>query len=145
MVDALARARRWLTPTGVALDLRPAAVVPDIEIGLPSGGIVQIGGPIVDEERRERHRNADAALRAALSLGIFTVRDDERFSFFYYPESPDELRDYLATKWRHTRIDDATHARTVAATRAHPDGRLWLREQVAIRTLIAAAAAGKKG
>jgi hypothetical protein len=136
MVDALARARRWLMPGGVAIDLRPAHPVAEIEIGLPSGGVLNLGGAVVEEARRIRHRDADAALRAALALGMFTVRDEHRFSVHYYAETPAELRDHLATQWRQTRIDDATHARTIATLEAHPGSRLWLREQVAIRTLV---------
>jgi hypothetical protein len=135
MVDALSRARRWVWPHGISIDLRPAEVVPTIEIGLPSGAILRIGEPVVDEERRQRHRDADAALRAAIALGVFSAHDEETFSFHYYADSADELRDHLNEKWKQTRIDGATHARTARALRRYPDGRLWLREQVGIRTL----------
>ena len=135
MVDALIRARRWLAPHGAAIDLRPADVVPDIEMGLPDGTVIHVGEPVVDDERRARHRAADEALRAVVGLQVFVVKDEERFPFFYYPDSPEELRDYLAAKWKQTRIDDRAFAQIVAARRAHPGGRLWLREQGAIRTL----------
>lgn len=137
MVDALSRARRWLAPQGGVVDLRPAEVVPCIEIGLPDGTVVPVGKPVVDEERRARHRAANNALETVLDRGLFRVKDEEKFPFVYYPESPEELRDYLATKWKHTRIDDRTFAQTVAAVHAHSDGRLWLRELVGIRTLVA--------
>lgn len=135
MVDALIRARRWLVPGGVAIDLRPAHVVPDIELGLSDGTVITVGQPVVGEERRARHRAADRALRTVIECGAYVVENEERFSFFYYPDSPDELRDHLAAKWRDTRIADDTYAGVVTAVRAHPGGRLWLREPVAIRQL----------
>jgi hypothetical protein len=135
MVDALIRARRWLAPSGVVIDLRPADVVPDIEIALPDGSPLVVGHARVGEDRRTRHRAADRALGAVLQHRVFDVTDEEQFSFFYYPDSLDALREHLATKWRDTHIDDATHGRVVAAVAAHPEGRLCLRERVAIRTL----------
>lgn len=136
MVDALIRAGRWLAPQGVVIDLRPADVVPDIELGLPDGTVVHVGEPVVDDERRARHRAAADALQTVIARRLFVIKDEEQFSFFYYPDSPEELRDYLATKWRQTWIDDRTYARMLDALAAHPDGRLWLREQVGIRTLV---------
>jgi hypothetical protein len=136
MVDALNRAREWLKPPhGIVIDLRPADVVPYVEIGLADGGVHRVGGLTVDDERRERHRAADSALGEVVARGLFTVEDEVVFSFYYYPHSADELRDYLAAKWRHTRLDDETHGRAVDTMRAHPGSRLWLCEQVAIRTL----------
>jgi hypothetical protein len=135
MVDALIRARRWLAPQGVVIDLRPADPVPDVEMGLPDGTVIHVGEPVVDDARRARHRAADEALRAVVGRHAFAVKDEEQFSFFYYPDSPEELRDYLATKWQQTRIDDRAFGQIVAAVRAHPGGRLWLRESVGIRTL----------
>lgn len=61
---------------------------------------------------------------------LFTLHDEQRFFFFYYPESADELRDYVAAKWRHTHLAPATHRQAVEAVNRHPEGRLWLREQV---------------
>ena len=136
MVDALIRARRWLAPDGVVIDLRPAHAVTDIEMGLPDGTVIHIGEPVVDDSRRARHRAADEALRAVVGRHVFVVKDEEQVPFLYYPDSPEELRDYLATTWRGTRIDDRVFARIIAAVRVHPGGRLWLRESVGIRTLM---------
>lgn len=136
MVDALRRAGGWIEPPlGRIIDLRPAHVVPHVELELPDGAQVPIGGLVVDDERRERHMAADLALLAVVKRGLFTVEREQEFSFYRYPDSVDELRQYIATKWQHTRLDDATYARSIEAQRARPDGRLWLREQVTIRLL----------
>ena len=136
MVDALHRASRWVRPPlGCVIDLRPAGGIPQVELGLADGAVVPVGGLVADEERSVRHANADAALRTALARGFLSLENEAEFSFYRYPESPDDLRDYLAAKWRHTRLDAATHARAAALLRQYPAGKLWLREQVVIRLL----------
>lgn len=138
MVDALSRAGRWIEPPlGCIIDLRPAHVVPDVELGLRDGTVVRVGGLVVEDDRRARHAAADAAVREVVARELFTVEDELQFLFYRYPDSADELRDYIATKWQHTHMDEATHARAVEMLRANAGGRLWLREQVAIRTLRA--------
>ena len=136
MVDALSRARKWLAPDGVVVDIRPAESVPRLELVLSDGSVLFVGEPVVGEERRGRHRNADAALRIALERGLFDVKDPRQFSFFYYADSLPELRDHLATRWRDTHIDDETDARVVAEMSRYPEALLRLHEQVGIRTLV---------
>ena len=136
MVDALRRSSRWVKPPlGCIIDLRPADVVPDVEFGLPDGSITRVGGLVVDQERRARHAAADAALREVVRRGDLVVLDEEQFWFFRYPVSAGELREYIATKWQHTHLDDHTYARASDIQRANPNARLWLRERVGIRSL----------
>ena len=136
MVDALNRARRWLkAPLGRIIDLRPAPVVPDVELQLTDGTIARVGGLVVDDERRQRHLAADLAVLTACRRRLVTVTGEEEFSFYRYPDSADDLRDYIAVKWQHTHLDAATHARAGEMMRANPGARLWLREQVGIRIL----------
>ena len=136
MVDALSRAARWITPGGCVIDLRPADVVAEVEIGLPDGSVVSVGGLTVDAERRARHCAADEAVADVTSTRLFRVDREERFQFYYYPDSPDQLREYIAAKWRHSRLDDSTYHQAGDLLRAHPEGRLWLREEVGIRCLL---------
>ena len=140
MVDALCRAARWVKPAPACIiDLRPADVVAAVEVGLIDGTVVTAGGLVVDPERRERHAAADAALHAVLSRRVLSLVDEEEFSFFRYPGSIDELRDYIATAWQHSRVDAATCRRVMDVQRAHAGARLWLREQVVIRRLASLA------
>jgi len=136
MVDALRRAARWAKPApGCVIDLRPADVVALVEVGMSDGTVAVAGGLVVDTERRDRHAAADAALRAVLAGRVLSLVDEEEFSFFRYPDSIGELRDYIATSWQHTRVDEATCRRVGELQRADVGARLWLREQVAIRRL----------
>lgn len=136
MVDALRRAGRWVTaPHGCVIDLRPAHVEPDLELGLSDGSVLRVGGLVVEDERRVRHRAAAAAVREVAATGLFTIHDELTFPFFYYADSAEELRDHIAAHWKHTQMDPPTVARTADAMAANPGARLWLREQVGIRTL----------
>ena len=136
MVDALGRAARWVKPPpGCVIDLRPANVVADVEVGCVDGTVLGAGGLVVREERRVRHAAADAALRTTLDRGFLTIVEEEEFSFYRYPDSIDELRDYIATKWQDTELVVSTYARAHRLQRANAGSRLWLREQVVIRRL----------
>jgi hypothetical protein len=136
MVDALCRAARWVKPPpGCVIDLRPANVVADVEIGCVDGNVLSAGGLVVRDQRRARHAAADAALHTTLDRGLLTVVDEEEFSFYRYPDSISELRDYIATKWQDTELDASTCARADHLQRANAGSRLWLREQVMIRRL----------
>jgi hypothetical protein len=122
-------------PPGCVIDLRPANVVADVEVGCVDGTVLAAGGLVVREERRARHAAADAALRTTLDRGFLTIVEEEEFSFYRYPDSIDELRDYIATKWQDTELDASTSARADRLQRANAGSRLWLREQVVIRRL----------
>jgi hypothetical protein len=136
MVDALRVASRWVTPRhGVVIDLRPAELTPYVELGTLDGTIISAGPLTVDDDRRARHAAANVALKEAAALRVVTVENGEQFAFYRYPESLDALRDYIASKWQHTWMDDATYARTRDLLGANRGARLWLREEVGIRTL----------
>ena len=135
MVDALCRARGWLQPTGYLIDLRPAELVPTVEIGNPRTNYALAGGLIVDDERRRRHAAADVALATVLKRKLFHLEAESQFSFLRYADSARELQEYIATRWQHTRLDDETRDRADAMLWNQPVARLWLRERVGIRSL----------
>jgi hypothetical protein len=134
MVDALCRARGWLKPNGYLIDLRPADTIPWVIVGSDEHSSV-IGPLTVDAARQQRHAAADRALATVLDRHLFVLEDAREFVFHRYADSADELRDYIAAKWKETRLDETTRAGTVAALSTRPGARLWLREQVAIRRL----------
>jgi hypothetical protein len=134
MVDALCRTRSWLKPDGRLIDLRPAHTIPEVVIGSGEHATV-IGVLTVEAERHERHAAADQALDDVLDRQLFVLEELREFAFLRYVDSAEELRDYIAERWRQTRLDDATCLRTAAALRDRPGARLWLHERVAIRRL----------
>jgi len=137
MVDALSRASRWVAPPhGRVIDLRPADVYPDLELGLADGSVLHVGGLVVDDERIKRYEAADAALGLAIARGLVRVHDERMFAFNRYASTPEELRDHIAAKWRQTRMDEATCRRARTMLTRHAGSRLWLRESAGIRVLI---------
>jgi hypothetical protein len=134
MVDALCRARLWLKPDGFLIDLRPAETIPEVLIGSDDHADV-VGVLSVEAERHQRHASADRALAEVLDRQLFVLEEAREFMFFSYADSAAELRDYVATTWKQSTLDDDTCARTAAALFARPGARLWLRERVAIRRL----------
>ncbi len=144
MVDALRGARRWLKPDGCLIDLRPADVVPTLEIGCPGGDPTLAGVLVLQQERRLRHAAADRALEAVLERKLFQLEQARDFWFFRYADSPRELQEYVATRWQDARLDDATRDRAAEMLSRTPGARLWLRERVAIRSLRRAGAESGK-
>jgi hypothetical protein len=134
MVDALYRTRLWLKSDGYLIDLRPADTIPEVVVGSDEHESV-VGVLTVDTERHQRHAAADRALAAVLDRHLFVLEDAREFIFHRYADSADELRDYIADKWKETRMDENTRLRTAAALSVRPGARLWLRERVAIRKL----------
>jgi hypothetical protein len=134
MVDALCRTRLWLKPDGSVIDLRPAETIPEVLVGSDEHAEV-IGVLTVEAERHQRHASADRALAEVLDRHLFVLEEAREFTFLSYADSADELRNHIATKWKQSRLDDATCLRTAAALRARPGARLWLRERAAIRRL----------
>ena len=134
MVDALCRTRLWLKPDGYLIDLRPAETIPEVLVGSEAHAEV-VGVLTVEAERHRRHAAADRALAAVLDRHLFVLDEAREFTFLRYADSAAELRDYIASKWKETRMGDATCLRTAVALGARPGARLWLRERVAIRRL----------
>ena len=134
MVDALCRVHHWLKSDGYLIDLRPADTIPTVVVGSHAEQYV-VGPLTVDPERQRRHAAADRALGNVLDRHLFLLTDEREFVFHRYADSADELRDYIADKWKETRLDDTIRLRTAAALTEKPGRRLWLRERVAIRRL----------
>jgi len=134
MVDALDRAQRWLKRGGCLIDLRPAHTIPEVVVGADEHARV-VGVLTVEAERHQRHAAADSALGHVLDRQLFVLEEAREFVFHRYADSAEELRDYIAEKWKQTRLDDATCLRTAAALDNDAGARLWLRERVAFRRL----------
>jgi hypothetical protein len=135
MVDALCRAGCWLKTNGWLIDVRPAPMVPTLEIGSPGRNPAIAGALVVQEERRQRHAAADRALGAVLERKLFHLERSREFWFLRYADSARELQEHIAIRWQHTRLDDETRRRADAMLRGEPNARLWLRERVGIRSL----------
>jgi hypothetical protein len=117
------------------IDLRPANVVGRVEVGSGGHDDVAVGNLLVDDHRRQRHAAADIALAAVLDRGLFVIEAAREFTFRRYADSAEELRDYIASNWQDTRLDDETCWRAAEAIRVDPGARVWVTEFVGIRSL----------
>src|SRR5262244_88470 len=102
MVDALRRAWGWLKPEGRLIDVRPAHTIPEVVIGTGDQATV-VGVLTVEAERHQRHAAANSALDDVLDRRLFVLEESREFAFLRYADSAEELRDYIAQKWRQTR------------------------------------------
>jgi hypothetical protein len=134
MVDALQRARGWLTPTGYLVDIRPTAEPAHLEVQL-AAGIVGAGRVSDVSEQvgpNARHARADTALATALGLRWFVPEVQLEFSFHRYADSVDEVRDHIRGTWMGAHVDDASLDRAATLASSEPGARLRVREQVGI-------------
>lgn len=131
MVDALLRAQRLLRPNGCLVDVHPTVESAHVEVGPDL-----CTGDLHADDAWRRHGAADAALRAIVARGIFTVEGAQEFSFRRYADSVEELREYVAGKWTDAHFDEATLNRTRDAMRTHPTASLRLSEQAGITKLL---------
>ena len=98
MVHALSEIRRALTPHGILIDLRPLAGSWPIEVA--SASAVRAAGQVTDlEEGLADDRAANAAVADGESQGWFRREREETFPFFYYWDSPNEMKDYVEENW----------------------------------------------
>ena len=134
MVDALCRSRDWLKADGCLIDLRPADPTPEVMVGSRDQSRA-VGTLTVETARHQRHAAADRALARVLDRELFILEEAREFIFHRFADTADELQDYVASKWKETRLDEITHRRAAEALGVVRGGRLWLREEVAIRRL----------
>src|SRR5690349_1053367 len=94
MVDALRRAHRVVTDSGLVVDLHPTAAESAIEAGAEVTGFVAAGDAV------ERHAAADSALAAVLESGLFLVDQVAAFTFYTYGDTIEELRAHIEENWQ---------------------------------------------
>lgn len=104
MVHALDEIRRTLKPNGILIDLRPVEANWSVEVnastGNPPSGTTQVAGrlsamPIglADDEA------AFNAMREVESRRWFIKEKEDEFAFFYYWDTPSEMKTFMEEEW----------------------------------------------
>lgn len=98
MVHALEEIHRTLVPRGILLDLRPLAASWTVET-TSSGHTREIGRLKDDPQGPVYDKAANRALQKAARRGWYIRESTASFSFFYYWDTPEEMRDYIREEW----------------------------------------------
>ena len=133
MVHALNEIQRVLAPDGILIDLRPLAERWQIEVA--SSREIKEAGRVTDLEiGLEYDRAANESMIQAESQELFVREREEFFPFFYYWDSPNEMKEYMDDEWEDiVSVDEATwkNIRPMWAV-ANADARLRVRVKMLI-------------
>ena len=98
MVHALSEIHRVLKPNGTLLDLRPVEDSWSVEIVSGSGW--QATGRLSDmPQGMADDAAANQAMREVESRGWFIPKKMEEFPFFYYWDTPSEMKEFMEDEW----------------------------------------------
>ncbi len=98
MVHALDEIRRVLRPNGILLDLRPVEANWSVEIVSSAGW--QAAGRLSDlPVAVEDDEAAFEAMRQAQANGWYVKKEEKEFAFFYYWDTPSEMKEFMDTEW----------------------------------------------
>ena len=98
MVHALSEIHRTLKPNGLLLDLRPVEDNWTVEIHSASGR--HIAGRLTDVPiGKADDEAAFAAMKDVESRGWFVREQEEEFAFFYYWDTPSEMKEWIDAEW----------------------------------------------
>ncbi len=133
MVHALDEIHRILGPKGVLIDIRPLEARWPVEVAAASGTVeagrlTDLPVAIADDEA------ASNAMREAESRGWFAKEQETEFPFFYYWDTPSEMKEFMDTEWEgfEKLEDEAFETVKSAWALANADARLRIRVKMLI-------------
>jgi SAM-dependent methyltransferase len=98
MVHALAEIRRTLKPNGILIDLRPVESNWSVEVVSSAGW--QVSGRLTDLPLAVADDEAAfAAMREVESRRWYIKEKEEEFAFFYYWDTPSEMKEFIDEEW----------------------------------------------
>ena len=133
MVHALNEIRRVLVPDGIMVDLRPLAGSWPIEVATSRD--FQEAGRVADSPTGlEDDRAANETMTKAETQKWFSRQREEFFPFFYYWDSPNEMKEYVDEHWADFITIDETTWKNVRSqwAVANADARLRVRVKMLI-------------
>jgi SAM-dependent methyltransferase len=135
MVHALSEIHRTLKPNGTLLDLRPLEDSWSVEIVSSAGW--QASGRLSDMPIGVADdAAANEAMRDVQSRGWFIQKKMEEFPFFYYWDTPSEMKEFMEEEWEDfEKLEEDVYRKTAAMwASSNADARVRVR----VKMLIAA-------
>ncbi len=133
MVHALDEIRRTLKPNGILIDLRPVednwlVEVNDSTQNQAAGRLNDMPMGLADDEA------AFKAMREAESRRWYIKEKEEEFAFFYYWDTPSEMKEFMEEEWEDfEKIDDEVYEKTKSLwSQANADARVRVRVKMLI-------------
>ena len=133
MVHALDEIRRTLKSDGVLIDLRPVEDHWTVEVA--SQQTTQTAGQLTDMPiGRADDEAAFRAMHEVESRGWFVKEREEEFAFFYYWDTPTEMKEFMDEEWEDfEKIEDEVyHAAQSLWSTANADARVRVRVKMLI-------------
>lgn len=133
MVHALGEIHRTLKPDGTLIDLRP--VEDNWTVEIPSSSGLQIAGRLTDMPVGEADDEAAfAAMRDVESRGWYVREKEEEFAFFYYWDTPSEMKEWIDDEWDDfEKIEEDVYRKVQAVwASANADARVRVRVKMLI-------------
>lgn len=98
MVHALDEIHRTLKPNGILIDLRPVEENWQVEVTASTG--YQLAGRLTDQPiGLADDEAAFKAMREVESRGWFIKEKEKEFAFFYYWDTPSEMKAFMEEQW----------------------------------------------
>lgn len=133
MVHALDEIRRTLKPNGVLLDLRPVEDNWQVEVVSSTGW--QAAGRLSDLPAAvEDDEAAFHAMREAESNGWYVREKEKEFDFFYYWDTPSEMKEFMESEWEDfEKLEESVYRKTSSLwVSAGGDARVRVRVKMLI-------------
>ena len=133
MVHALDEIRRTLKPNGLLIDLRPVEDHWSVEVA--SQQEVQVAGQLTDMPiGKADDEAAFRVMREGESRGWFVREREEEFAFFYYWDTPSEMKKFMEEEWEDFEKieEDVYHAAQSLWSLANADARVRVRVKMLI-------------
>jgi SAM-dependent methyltransferase len=133
MVHALDEIRRTLKPNGILIDLRPVEDNWSVEVvssagWQASGRLSDLPAAVDDDEAAFR------AMREAESIGWYVKEKEKDFDFFYYWDTPSEMKKFMESEWEDfEKLEESVYRKTSSLwVSAGADARVRVRVKMSI-------------